>query len=63
MHRVSSGGKFSIDEMMEKMSSYGLFGNVIYTEAYHVEKMNKERYLNIWRSVNDIRVQAGEENS
>lgn len=23
--------------------------------------MTKERYMNIWRSVNDIRVQAGEE--
>lgn len=23
--------------------------------------MTKERYLNIWRSVNDIQVQAGEE--
>lgn len=23
--------------------------------------MSKERYMNIWRSVNDIRVQAGEE--
>ena len=30
-------------------------------EAFYEELMTKERYLNIWRSVNDIRVQAGEE--
>jgi len=27
----------------------------------HEEVMTKERYINIWRSVNDIQVQAGEE--
>ena len=30
-------------------------------ECMHDELMSKERYMNIWRSVNDIRVQAGEE--
>lgn len=30
-------------------------------ECEHEEVMTKERYMNIWRSVNDIRVQAGED--
>ena len=30
-------------------------------EAPHVEVMTKDRYMNTWRSVNDIQVQAGEE--
>lgn len=30
-------------------------------EAGHEEIMSKECYINIWRSVNDIQVQAGEE--
>ncbi len=29
-------------------------------ECDYVEKMDKERYLGIWHSVNDIQVQAGE---
>lgn len=28
-------------------------------ECMHEEVMSKERYMNIWRSVNDIQVQAG----
>ena len=30
-------------------------------EVPHVENMSKARYMNIWRSVNDIQVQAGPE--
>lgn len=30
-------------------------------ECVHEELMSKERYMNIWRSVNDIQVQAGKE--
>lgn len=30
-------------------------------ECMHDEMMSKERYMNIWRSVNDIQVQAGDE--
>lgn len=30
-------------------------------KCMHDEVMSKERYINIWHSVNDIRVQADEE--
>jgi len=59
--RVSSGsGKFT-DFLFEKLVSTGDFKDVIYVEAHHNEVMSKERYLGIWKSVNDIRVQAGED--
>lgn len=60
MKRVSSGNTMTTGLMEEKLSG-GAFGNLIFMEAFYEELMTKERYLNIWRSVNDIRVQAGEE--
>lgn len=60
MKRVSSGSTMTT-EIMEKKLSGGAFGDIIFMEAFYEEMMTKERYLNIWRSVNDIRVQAGEE--
>jgi hypothetical protein len=33
----------------------------VYLEAPYVETKSKERYMNTWKSVNDIQVQAGEE--
>ena len=59
--RVSSGSTVTTEEMYEKMCGMGLFENIILIEAPYYEHMTKERYMNIWKSVNDIRVQAGEE--
>ena len=61
MKRVSSGKTVSTEEMKEKLLSGGYFKNILSVEAPHVELMTKERYMNIWKSVNDIQVQAGEE--
>lgn len=61
MKRVSSGSTVSTDQMKEKLLSGGYFKNIFYVEAPHIELMTKERYINTWRSVNDIQVQAGEE--
>lgn len=36
----------------------GRFETLIFLERIHDEQMLKDRYLNIWRSVNDIRVQG-----
>ena len=33
----------------------------MFAEAPHTVVMSKVRYMGVWRSVNDIRVQAGEE--
>ena len=50
-----------MEEMKEKLLSGGYFKNILFVEAPHVELMTKERYMNTWKSVNDIQVQAGEE--
>ena len=60
MKRVSSGGKKNIGDIEGKLLSTKYFGNLIFTEAPHSVTMSKERYLGVWRSVNDIQVQAGE---
>lgn len=59
MERVSSGGTVTTDIMLEKLGD--VFKDIVFMEAMHEETMTKERYINIWRSVNDIQVQAGEE--
>lgn len=59
--RVSSGGKITTEEMNEKLLKDGLFKDLVFMEAFHYEDMSKERYMNTWKSVNDIQVQAGEE--
>ena len=47
--------------MEEKLLYGGYFKEILFMEAPHVEVMTKDRYMNTWRSVNDIQVQAGEE--
>lgn len=61
MKRVSSGKAISTEEMKEKLLAGGYFKDILFVEAPHVELMSKERYMNTWKSVNDIQVQAGEE--
>lgn len=61
MKRVSSGGTVTTEQMEEKLCAGGYFKNLVFMECNHEEIMTKERYMNIWRSVNDIQVQAGED--
>lgn len=61
MKRVSSGGKGNIGDIEAKLLSNGEFGHIVFVEAPHTVFMSKERYMGVWRSVNDIRVQAGED--
>lgn len=62
MKRVSSGKSITTEEMKEKLlCGGGYFKDILFVEAPHVELMTKERYMNTWKSVNDIQVQAGEE--
>lgn len=61
MKRISSGNTISTEEMKEKLLEGGYFKNILFVEAPHVELMTKERYINTWKSVNDIQVQAGAE--
>jgi ubiquinone/menaquinone biosynthesis C-methylase UbiE len=59
--RVSSGNKITSEEMAEKLMGSGYFEDMLFVEGNHEEVMTVERYMNIWKSVNDIQVQAGEE--
>ncbi len=61
MKRVSSGKAITTEEMKKKLLSGGYFKDILFMEAPHTEIMTKERYMNTWKSVNDIQVQAGEE--
>lgn len=61
MKRVSSGKSITTEEMKEKLLSGGYFKDILFVEAPHMELMTKDRYMNTWKSVNDIQVQAGEE--
>jgi SAM-dependent methyltransferase len=58
--RVSSGRSPFTDSLPERLRASGLFTAVSYAEGVHVERMTAERYVGLWRSVNDVRVQAGE---
>ncbi len=60
LKRVSSGSTMTT-ELMEKKLSCSAFRDIVFMEVFYEELMTKDRYLNIWRSVNDIRVQAGED--
>ena len=61
LKRVSSGAKENTKEWEYIITSTGDFKDCIFMETDYEEIMNKERYIGVWESVNDIRVQAGEE--
>lgn len=60
LKRVSSGSAKNMQGMESTMMSSGLFKDLFFMEAPHIEVMSKERYIGAWMSVNDIQVQAGE---
>lgn len=60
LKRVSSGAKKNIGDIEGKLLSTEYFSNLFFVEAAHSVVMSKERYLGVWKSVNDIQVQAGE---
>ena len=57
----SSGRSRFCEELSQRLGALPGFGEVLYLEGRHVERMTPARYQGIWRSVNDVRVQAGEE--
>jgi len=59
LKRVSSGLSSNMSGVEEDLVQTGQFGRLIFMEAPHTVQMTKERYMNAWRSVNDIQVQAG----
>ncbi|QJB55728.1 class I SAM-dependent methyltransferase [Pseudodesulfovibrio sp. zrk46] len=61
MKRVSSGRSEFCDHLFDKLEGASVFDSVLYMEGKHVEYQSPERYIGLWESVNDVRVQAGEE--
>jgi SAM-dependent methyltransferase len=59
--RVSSGRSGITETLTEQLWGSPYFDDVIYLEGRHVIAMTPERYLGVWRSVNDLRVQLGPE--
>jgi SAM-dependent methyltransferase len=59
LRRISSGAPEYTENLEDLLLSGGKFGELIFVEAPHVEIFTTERYLGIWRSVNDIQAQAG----
>ncbi|MDR2097143.1 MAG: class I SAM-dependent methyltransferase [Spirochaetaceae bacterium] len=61
LKRVSSGNQSYTKNWEEVLVSTGHFRNVKFIETDYTEIMTKPRYMNVWRSVNDIQAQAGPE--
>lgn len=58
LNRVSSGTQNS-KNWIEIIESTGDFKDVMFMSIPYYEIMSKERYLGVWKSVNDIQSQAG----
>lgn len=60
LKRVSSGRSEFCGALTDRLMAREEFSDVLYLEGRHVERQSPERYMGLWKSVNDIRVQAGE---
>ena len=47
--------------LAERLRDSSYFEDIIYLEGKHVISMTPDRYIGIWRSVNDLRVQLSNE--
>jgi ubiquinone/menaquinone biosynthesis C-methylase UbiE len=59
--RVSSGRATFTDTLLNNLNNCEQFSDVLYLEGRHVVQQTPEEYIGVWWSVNDIRVQAGEQ--
>ena len=61
MKRVSSGNSKFTENLYDNIWATDKFSDIVYLEAKHKIWMSKETYIGVWKSVNDVRVQLGEE--
>jgi len=61
LKRLSSGAREYTEGLEDLILSGDEFKDLIFIEAPHQELFDAERYLGVWRSVNDIQSQAGPE--
>ena len=59
--RVSSGSSGITKDLTERFYRSNLFEDIVYMEGRHNIKMSTERYIKIWKSVNDLHVQLGDD--
>ena len=59
--RVSSGKSGITDVLTNKLWDCDLFDDIVYIEGRHIINMPIDRYIGAWKSVNDIRVQLGDD--
>jgi SAM-dependent methyltransferase len=59
--RVSSGRSEFTGTLTERLETCGHFSEVLYMESKYLIPFTPERYIGAWRSVNDLRVQLGNE--
>ena len=57
--RISSGSSGITRTLTDRLWDCGMFRNVVYAEGRHKIHMSPTRYLNAWKSVNDLQVQLG----
>lgn len=60
LNRVSSGRATFTQTLTDKLWAHPKFTNVIYLEGRHVQHFTPDAYIGVWKSVNDIQVQAGD---
>ena len=59
MERISSGYSKFTENLTNTLTNHASFDCVLYIEGRHNIQMKPERYLQAWKSVNDIQVQLG----
>lgn len=61
MKRVSSAQPEMISNLAGRLDAHPGFKDVVVLEGRHVVGQDVQRYIGLWESVNDVRVQLGEE--
>lgn len=59
--RVSSGRSGITETLTARLWESPYFDDVVYMEGRHTIQMSPDRYVGVWRSVNDLQVQLGAE--
>lgn len=61
LSRVSSGSSEFVKNLSTRLMASNYFTDLIYLEGRHIVNLTKEQYIGVWRSVNDVRAQMGEQ--
>ncbi|MEV5596046.1 class I SAM-dependent methyltransferase [Streptomyces sp. NPDC052496] len=62
LRRVSSARTGLNETLTDRLTACPHFEDVVFLEGRHTVQQSVEHYLGVWKSVNDVQVQLGEEN-